>query len=219
MEDVPFLIVNRELNILKMKIISRFLLLLGFVVAAFGISSAQSIVAIPAFDQNPVFSVSATSVFLSFSGEKMTLGGDLVISGGSGTYTYEWTAADKVLGSGPTLEIASPGKYILSISDACDCQKTVIFNVTGQGGVSDASSNSFRVYPIPAVDRLTVEARNGKNMMQVSVTSMDGRMVIFSPVENKSKCNVNVSELPAGMHVVHCVYEGKEVETTMFLKK
>ena len=190
-----------------------------FVAAASGMASAQSIVEIPAFVQNPVFSVSASSVFLSFSGEKMTLGGDLVISGGSGTYAYEWTAEGKVLGTASTLEIYSPGKYVLAISDACDCRKTVTFNVTGQGSVAETSSNGLRVYPIPAADRLTVEARNGKNVMQVSVTSMDGRMVVFCPVESRSKCSVDVSGLPAGQYVLHCVYEGDEVETTMFLKK
>ncbi len=190
----------------------RVLFILGFIVVFCGTALSQSVINMP-FEQNPVLSVSSETVYLQLSGEKMQLGADLVITGGSGTYTYKWENADVVLGTEATIEITEGGTYILTITDTCDCSVEVSF-IVKDAGVSELSELVFDVYPIPAKNYMTVEAKGAKRISQVAIVSMQGRVVSVSPEINASKTQIDVQDLVDGEYVLNCVYDDKTVETT-----
>ncbi len=180
-----------------------------------GIGYSQSIVNMP-FEQNPVLSVSSEAVYLQLSGETMQIGADLVITGGSGSYSYEWKNAGVVLGTDAVLEISEGGTYILTITDTCDCSIDVSF-VVKDAGVSAVSESVFDVYPVPASDYIMVESKGVQRICQIALVSMQGRVVGVYPQEKASKAQIDVRNLTNGEYVLNCVYEDKTVETTVVL--
>ena len=72
--------------------------------AVVSVCAAQTIVRMPV-KQNPIFAVSTNKVELTMptDGGGVILGGNVVIEGGSGNYSYRWYSPDgKELGNEPT---------------------------------------------------------------------------------------------------------------------
>ena len=129
---------------------------------------AQTIINLD-FKQNPLFEVSTNNVNAALPGDgtTLTLGADLTVAGGSGTYTYEWTDSQGMtLGNEPSVTISDPGYYILTVSDQCDCSQEVRFNVEAAG--IDATT-------IPGVSIVT----NGSNVIIEGTESIQASL--FSP--------------------------------------
>ena len=51
--------------------------------------AAQTYIPMPV-SQNPPFEVSTNEVFVEFMSPSMTIGGSVVVTGGSGNYSYRW---------------------------------------------------------------------------------------------------------------------------------
>lgn len=97
--------------------------------------SAQTIINLD-FRQNPLFEISTDNVTAALPGDgtPITLGADLTVKGGSGSYKYEWkNAAGTLLGESSSLTVDSPGSYVLTVSDQCECSHEVLFNVETSG--------------------------------------------------------------------------------------
>lgn len=190
----------------------RYFLLLATVIGMVSVTQAQTIINMP-FEQNPEFTTSAESVFTSISETGMTLGADLVIAGGSGTYTYEWSQEGNVLGNESTLYITQPGVYVLRIEDTCDCEKYVTFNVTS-ASLNNVKSGDFVVYPNPCRGQLYVRQAADNQLMQLSVVSSTGQMVrLFAePVVENGVVALDLSTLPVGEYILNCVSQDKKVD-------
>ena len=143
-----------------------------FTAAVFG-CQAQSVVKIPVA-QNPLFEVSANNVAVSVpdGGAGATLGGDLVISGGSGHYTYRWyDGSDVTLGTESTLSILSPGIYYLDIEDTCECLQTIEFNVT-TASIDDPGIAMTAITPNPTDGPVEI---SGFDAIQISSVTRAGK--------------------------------------------
>ena len=143
--------------------------------AASCLCSAQSVVKIPVA-QNPLFEVSTNNVAVSIpDGDSgATLGGDLVVTGGSGHYTYRWyDASNANLGSDATLSILTPGIYYLDINDTCDCLQTIEFNVTTASLDAVSMSQAITITPNPTSGPIEID---GIDAVQIAIVSMAGRM-------------------------------------------
>lgn len=167
--------------------------------AAAGVCSAQSVVRIPV-EQNPLFEVSTNYVNVSAGDESgVTLGGDLVIKGGSGSYSYRWySAAGSDLGYEPTLKVSTPGVYNLDVTDTCDCVQTVEFNVTN-AGVDDIAYGTLRLSPNPTEGPVVVD---GFEAVQIAVVGMSGRMECVIDRGGYLIREFDLSHLPAGQYIV-----------------
>ena len=103
--------------------------------AVVSVCAAQTIVRMPV-KQNPIFAVSTNKVELTMptDGGGVILGGNVVIEGGSGNYSYRWYSPDgKELGNEPTCQVNEAGTYMLDVTDSCDCLQTVEFNLASAG--------------------------------------------------------------------------------------
>lgn len=177
----------------------KFLTSIAVFFAVAGVSNAQSVVRMPVA-QNPLFEVSTNHVNVSTGGDNgVTLGGDLVIKGGSGTYSYRWySAAQDDLGNESTLKVNTPGVYKLDITDTCDCLQTVEFNVTN-AGVSDIAYGTLRLSPNPTDGPVAVD---GFEAVQIAVVSMSGRMECVIDRDGAVISDFDLSHLPAGQYIV-----------------
>ncbi len=110
-------------------------------------AAAQTVIDL-GFKQNPLFEVSTNSVAAALPGDgtPLTLGGDLTIAGGSGTYTYLWTdATGAKIGDDATLSVSAPGTYLLTVADQCDCSHEVTFAVE-PAGIDAATLTDIRIF-------------------------------------------------------------------------
>ncbi len=160
------------------------------------LADAQSVISLN-FKQNPLFEVSTGNVDLALpdDGSSLTLGADLTVSGGSGRYTYVWTDGNKdVLGEESTLTVSTPGTYLLTISDQCQCSHEVGFNLTS-AGIED-------VLPDVAVEIRGREViLGGMEARQVSLFSTSGMMVYLKTMVSPAG-SFSLDEVPAGIYMM-----------------
>jgi hypothetical protein len=82
--------------------------------------------------------------------------------------------------------------------------------VSNPVGVQFAEATSFIVFPNPFVDNIQIET---KNISQVAVLNMDGKLIYQNNLNNTDKIIIDLSGLPKGMHVLQVVSdEGMSVE-------
>lgn len=99
-------------------------------------ATAQSVVTIP-LRQNPPLCVIAETVTVDLPSTPITIGADVTVSGGDGTYTYKWTDSQgTVIGSASTLTITTPGEYYLQVTDGGQCAVTTKFTATSTNAIS-----------------------------------------------------------------------------------
>lgn len=177
--------------------------------------NAQTHIPMPV-SQNPLFEVSTNEVTVEFAAPQMTIGGDVIVAGGSGTYTYRWCRGSEEISTEAVLTIDEAGVYDLYISDACDCMQHVTFTVQA-ASVEGVGGDKIALYPNPVTDYLTVA---GLRLRQVCVVSMDGALVaVHSDFAPGTTTQINLSTLPAGEYVVNCVTENRDVVTAKIVKK
>lgn len=170
--------------------------------AASCLCPAQSVVKIPVA-QNPLFEVSTNNVAVSIpDGDSgATLGGDLVVTGGSGNYTYRWyDATNTDLGNDATLSILSPGLYYLDINDTCDCLQTIEFNVTTASIDAVSMSSTINIIPNPASGPIEI---SGIDAVQIAIVSMAGRMeALIVSHDGTPIHSTDLSDLARGQYIV-----------------
>lgn len=148
--------------------------------------------------QNPLFEVSTNSVNAALpEGAELKVGGDIVVKGGSGTYSYRWYAqGGGDLGTEPTLIITEPGKYFLDISDTCDCLQTVEFNVT-LTSVSDVVADTVSITPNPTDGYIEFP---GFEAVQLTATSLTGRLAAL--LNGAAFSSADLSHLAPGAYII-----------------
>lgn len=113
------------------------------------ILSGQSIIHIP-FIQPAPFTAGPVENLVEISGNNaLTIGGQLIVSGGKDPRTYLWSKDGIVIGNDTVLEIHSPGNYHLLISDSGGCSQNIVFIVSFPAGLGEMDKNSFHIFPNP----------------------------------------------------------------------
>lgn len=176
---------------------------------------AQTVVKIEV-TQNPLFEVSTNNVAVTVPATGATIGGDLVIKGGSGTYAFRWyTAAGTLLGTDSTLSVDAQGIYYLDIKDTCDCLQTVEFNVATTG-IDEITLGSPAITPNPTDGPVAI---NGFDAVQITVVSMAGKLEAVVDNDGRTITNADLGMLPAGQHIVTlCDAMGRTCVTKLIKK-
>lgn len=108
------------------------------------VASAQTVIDVT-FEQYPPLQAVAGTVSVEVPLEGITLGSDVSVDGGDGSYTYLWTnAAGETLSTAKTLLITRPGDYYLQVSDGHHCQVSVHFTATASASVSSLTTDGLR---------------------------------------------------------------------------
>lgn len=168
------------------------------VLAAIATSAQAQTVINLGLEQNPLFEVSTNNVTaaLPSDGTTLTLGADLTVKGGSGTYAYSWTdTKGSHLGNEASLTVSEPGIYLLTISDACQCSQEVTFNVL-TAGIEQISPDDATITVNGSDIRLTgIEAR------QASLFTASGIMAALITPDTPA-CSFSFSHIPAGIYLL-----------------
>lgn len=105
---------------------------------------AQTLITVQ-MEQYPPLQVMAETVTVDLPPEGITLGSDLVVTGGDGSYRYAWTnASGQALGQSSTLAITAPGTYFLAVTDGHDCSVSTQFTVAPSTAVKAPATAQLR---------------------------------------------------------------------------
>lgn len=177
--------------------------------------NSQTIINMP-IEQNPLFEVSTNRVDIATISGNVTLGADLVITGGSGTYAYRWYKGGTTLSTEPTLTVAEAGTYMLDIDDTCDCRQTITFNV-GAAGIETVTAEMLKVYPNPTKGVVHID---GGNVARVAVVNMYGVLVkVVTPSNARTLTEFDLSDLPVGTYILTLANEnGSMINTCKIIR-
>jgi hypothetical protein len=178
-----------------------------FLIVIFCITNvkAQTIIKIAFFQPQP-FQVSPLVDTLSLAGNtSVILGSNLLLSGGSGQYTYSWMQNNVVLHTLPTFEVSQQGTYQLLVKDGAGCSALIQFVVMLNAGLSDELSDSFEIYPIPARGHVFINSTHIDQLKSIRIYQTDGKQMLYlaekEPISS-GKLKINVEQLPAGTYLM-----------------
>ena len=194
----------------------RFLTAVSSVLVTLFAAYSQSVVEMH-LPQNPLFEVSTNTVNAGMpeGSASMTIGADLVIKGGSGTYAYRWyTAAGEELGKEATLTITGIGTYLLDVTDTCDCLQTVEFKVS-TASINDVEAPALQITPNPTRGYIELSAP----AVQLTATDMAGRLAALIDAAGETFTSADLSRLSAGTYIVAVTDATGNVFTTKLIKK
>ena len=155
-------------------------LLFLLAIVATAAAGAQTVIDV-AFEQYPPLRAVAQTVSVEVPAEGITIGSDVSVEGGDGSYSYLWTnAASETLSTQKTLTITEAGDYYLRVSDGQQCQVSVHFTATAPASVSS----------IPA-----------EGLRQVRIFTAAGTLI-----EKTSATTGYADRLPSGVYVVCFIY-------------
>ena len=155
-------------------------------------------------EQNPQLTAVAETVTAELSGTGITLGSDLVVEGGDGSYTYLWTDdSGEELGTASTLSVTEPGGYYLAVTDGCQCSVSVKFTVTGTSGIDAVVADGFSVECVDG--KLTVSS--AKKIDSVRIVNASGQLVRLVKNGLSSGSFTLPLDNPRGVYIVCCVFD------------
>jgi hypothetical protein len=115
-------------------------------------------------------------------------------------YAYQWYLNNKAIPGAYSQNYTAThaGSYTVFVSDNMDCSGTsAVYNVSELGfGTIVSSEKSIQIYPNPASSVLHIEA--GQKMVNVRISSMEGRAVI----DAKNARDIDTNELAEGVYIV-----------------
>ncbi len=182
---------------------SSLLLVVLLLLVGSGCLIAQTVIRMP-IQQNPLFSIVAPTLSIVLPDDGITLGADVVVTGGSGNYSYLWLDAEgQVLSTESTLRVSRPGNYTLRVSDECQCEGQVTFSITPSALANIYASEALRIYPNPTHGEVWLSA--GSGIIQIAAIDMQGRLQRVAACSLQEELRrFDLSKLPAGSYVIQC---------------
>lgn len=179
-----------------------FLLLLLFMLST---AYAQSVVTIPVL-QYPPLSVIAENVTVELPTEGLTIGSDVSVSGGDGSYTYEWTDGNgTVIGTASTLKINSAGEYFLKVTDGAGCSVSTKFNATATNGIS-AIETPFKI----TLQGNILHLQSSIPITEVRLLNLSGMLVKqYQPDNNSTSFSCTLPQ-QHGIYIIAVVVKGEK---------
>ena len=182
---------------------SSLLLVVLLLLVGSGCLIAQTVIRMP-IQQNPLFSIVAPTLSIVLPDDGITLGADVVVTGGSGNYSYLWLDAEsQVLSTESTLRVSRPGNYTLRVSDECQCESQVTFSISPSALANIHASEALRIYPNPTHGEVWLSA--GSGIIQIAAIDMQGRLQRVAACSLQEELRrFDLSKLPAGSYVIQC---------------
>lgn len=181
-------------------------------------ANAQTVIDMT-FVQNPLFEVSTNDVTASLDNGPLTLGADVVITGGSGSYTYRWYTQDgETISTDHSLEVTVAGEYLLDVTDQCDCLQTIIFHITGEVPAGIHTLQAANVINYDAAST-RIDFSTDASIYQACIVAMGGRLCRVATAYDGRLNYLDLSTLPPGVYVVQAITTDGNILTHKIIKK
>ncbi|MBK8855537.1 MAG: T9SS type A sorting domain-containing protein [Saprospiraceae bacterium] len=138
----------------------------------------------------------------------------LEVSGGTGTYSYEWfDASQQKISSDKDLENVKSGNNTVVITDENGCKKTFVFVLEDRVSSTDPFlESSVRLFPNPTSGFFTLEWNDNLLLEEIGIYNTIGQLVLqYKPDVIISSFYGENEELKDGMYFVKISVGGKSV--------
>ena len=141
-------------------------------------------------------------------------------SGGSGTYTYQWSPADNLddpTAASPMFTATEAGDFTYTVtvtSGSETATASVDFTVTDNSGVDENDMNNVVVYPNPASSILNIGGLNDFANLEVKVVNLQGQVVMSAD----NSLEINVSDVAAGVYFIKINCDGQQYLQKIVIK-
>ena len=133
--------------------------------------------------------------------------------------TIYWIAGVFRDADGATKGSDTPGEYDWGIiqdgGDVFIKNKLVYPDISSIKDVVAKGTESIRIYPNPAQDRIILKQ---PNVIHVSIINISGQVVLEKSFDNVVNPTVEISELENGLYIIKSVGDGNNVQAGKFLK-
>jgi Zn-dependent metalloprotease len=139
------------------------------------------------------------------------------VTGGVSPYTYAWSNG----GTQNNILNLSAGVYSVTVTDANGCYKTttVVITEIPSTGISETEKEiSFRIYPNPATDKITIYSEKEVVNCTFNLRNAIGQLILTRQV-NGAKQSVDVLNLPNGVYTVELVSEQRKLLKQLVIKR
>ena len=156
---------------------------------------------------NPNLSITVDSI------KDVSTGNDggifVTLSGGSGSFSYEWMENDNIISNDEDLINVGPGLYELKVTD--DSTACVLFSDTIRvdgtvNTIDPALDDALTIYPNPAKDFLQVQLEGIETHLNLEVLSLNGKVVLQEQLVGSSN-QLDVKMLSSGLYFIK-VFDG-----------
>jgi PKD repeat protein len=166
--------------------------------------------------ESPVASYTATPnpVFLSLD-PTGTVNFVNTSTGGADSYSWDFDNGFTTAAENPSFAFALAGTYnvMLAVNNSSTgCSDTTYTNVVVAAEVGIASmDDSFKIYPIPSNDFVTIEFLNGNTeSYKAYLIGMNGQIIAEMPVSAKSNNQFDISTVERGNYFIKIQNENSE---------
>lgn len=130
---------------------------------------------------------------------------NLIVVGGVPPYEYTWS-------NGQTSEDIfnlEPGTYTVEVKDDQDCIRTIDIYVGTTSTNEPIWAETMRIFPIPAQDQITIEFGENQQVLQLSLLDLSGKILQQVSIQNQSKINWSLQDIPSGMYLFQFQQDGQ----------
>jgi len=173
------------------------------------------------FNENGIGQTFSTTIAItenSIVPEIQVIGDKKLTSSVDGT-SYQWFLNDRPIPNATEKSIITvwEGNYSLQITNSNGCN-SISAPFDSKGMLMGKITNSFRVFPNPAVDTVNIFlADKIEGEAQIKIFAMDGKEA-WSKTYTSIPSDINVSTLNPGVYVLDCHVQGKKY-TAKIIKK
>jgi hypothetical protein len=201
--------------------VSRVSLVLPFIFLFPLLKSQETIIKVP-FSQPGKLLLDAGDNQVLETGQTLTLGSDVSISGGSLEYQYTW---NDNLGNDyftPTISVTGAGKYYLTVTDEnhCTAIDSVIVAQFSSMNISELVSD-FSVFPNPSAGVFYYRIIKPENKDVLEVISAEGRVVFkqeFGSAQGDHTGSIDLTGLGIGLYNVILFRKGNNQIKTIIIQ-
>lgn len=140
---------------------------------------------------------------------------DLMVSGGTQPYTYNWSTGATT----SMINNLNNGDYTVTVTDAAGFEYIDTVRVSDEPftGINDPVEEIlFTAYPNPAKDKLTIEVGESGNWL---IMDLSGAVVSDASLQQGVN-TIDISHLPPGLYFHQCLFdEGKSIVQKLLVAK
>ncbi len=121
---------------------------------------------------------------------------NLAVAGGVGPYEYSWSNGEE----SEDLFDLSPGLYEVIVTDANNCQETLLVDIQLTPSEEPHIADLLSIYPNPTSHWLTLEW-TGSSASSIALFDLQGRLLIPQQIQGTST-QLDLSPFPAGLYLL-----------------